>query len=116
MPDSTWINQYGPYGAFILYFLLQKLWPFIEKRVWPDMVAARRQTQAADAQLLDRIFKAFENNTTAMTGLQVTLGTVNEQQRELVSAVRELNEDVAGLYGSIQKPRPSRVKATPDAR
>jgi hypothetical protein len=116
MPDETLIATYGLEGALLIYFGLKELWPWVRDKFWPQWAAERRADQVGRREADDRLFKAFEGNTQAMAGLQTTLNVVNEQIRLQTSVMQELNEDVAGLYGFLQQPRPSRKRTAPQTQ
>lgn len=107
-------SEYAVYSALGLW-LLRELWPFVKDRLYPDLAAERKAILSRNREREDRVFEAFQANTTAIVELKTTMSTINDQQREMVVAVRELNEDVAGLYGHLQKPRPSRRKEPSNA-
>lgn len=118
MTPAELINVYGPWFAMALMFFHRYVWPLVEAWLMPETAAKRAAARDAAAAALraaerereDRLFLALDNNTKAMTGLQGTLGHITDQLGDMTDSIRCLNEDVSGLYGHLQRPRPSRRK------
>ena len=117
---------YGTWAGLAIWFCIEKLWPLLAAWLNPERTAKRQAAQRKadeekaeqEARWQQQLFRAFENNTGALVGLQHTLSHMSAQLISMSTGLHELNEDVAGIYGHIQQPRPSRkqkpVREHPD--
>ena len=95
----------SPWLATVVAFLA----PWVRDKVWPAYVEERRAQRDAAHAREDRVSQALTNNTQALTALQGTLQGVNTQLAQQAETLVRLEADVAGLYGSLNRPRPSRT-------
>lgn len=110
MTEQAWISEVGPWLFLLGYFFYKEVWPLIRDYLKPGAAKIRRK---AESEIAERVFKAFEGNTIALVGLQHTLAQVVETISELADGQHDINEQIAEIYGYLQKPRPQRKHSQP---
>jgi hypothetical protein len=136
MPPFAEIVALSPWLValwMLLIFAERVLLPFFLKHVWPqwskrakaerDRAAKAEQEREREARLEeedrrrreDRLYEVVEANTRVMSNLQTTLERMGSQLGQQSDVIHALALDVAGIYGHLQVPRPSRkTRATAD--
>lgn len=128
MLDFATVAAYGPYViiAWLLFSFVERVaWPFFVKQVWPQWskraraeAEARRKAEEAEEderrRREDRLFHVLEANTRALASLETTLEAMSAQFTAQLARQSEIIHaqglDIAGLYGHLQKPRPSQQR------
>ena len=108
---DAFVQHYGMTLTAVGYFAWRELWPFLRDKLWPAAAAAATQQQQRE----DRLIAAIEQNARASAALETTLESINGQLSRQAEVTQLLSEDMAGLYGHIGMPRPSRRRADASA-
>lgn len=109
MPDATTTATW----TLIAAWLIKELWPFVRDRLYPDLAQSRTVSLVEAREREDRLLRVLENNTAAMTALQVTSEAAARASERTATAMQELAEDLEGLRAQLRVPRPARKKESP---
>lgn len=107
MPDTATATVW----TLIAAWLIKELWPFVKDRLYPDLTAARKDAQTSERELLDRVIVALDNNTRAMTTIQLMGESQAHAGERTADAIQKLAKDIEGLREQLRLTQPQRQMA-----
>lgn len=117
-PLATWLRDFGWAGVG-LYFVLEKVWPFLTAWILPERKAALARRAAEEAKererlrnLEERQVSAFEKVAEAVQEMKLALVQTNERLTHVEAAFADHNQQMMAAIGDMrERANPRRTPA-----